>query len=306
MAHIYVLSTSTAVEGKDAFKRGIARLQALGHEVEVDEAALKKSQRFAGDDDTRLAAILRACASQASVVLGSRGGYGVSRLLHRLPYAALGKSLDRGTLWMGYSDWTALQFALISKRGLGPQSRTWQSAMVMDDFAPEKTDEITQAFFADTLEGINEGAGWRLPARDRKIYAKDIAIHKAALWGGNLCMVASLLGTPYMPAIQKGVLWVEDIGEHPYKVERMLISLLHAGVLAQQKAIVLAQFSRTPKLPNDRGYTMNTVADWLRSQLKIPVLTGMPFGHVSTKLCLPQGASCSLSVADGDALIYWG
>ena len=81
MAHVYVFSPSSAVRDKAAFRRGVKRLQALGHEVEVDDAALAVQMRFAGDDATRLAAIHRAAASGADVALISRGGYGLTRIL---------------------------------------------------------------------------------------------------------------------------------------------------------------------------------------------------------------------------------
>ena len=126
------------------------------------------------------------------------------------------------------------------------------------------------------------------------------------MWGGNLAMVASLVGTPYVPKIKGGVLFLEDVGEHPYRVERMLTSLLHAGVLAQQKAVVLGQFSNYKLTPHDKGFKLQNVMQWLRTQIDAPVFTNLPFGHVPTKVVLPVGAQVSLSVEGRDALIYWG
>ena len=126
------------------------------------------------------------------------------------------------------------------------------------------------------------------------------------MWGGNLAMVASLVGTPYVPKIKGGVLFLEDVGEHPYRVERMLTSLLHAGVLAQQKAVVLGQFSNYKLTPHDKGFKLQNVVQWLRTQIDAPVFTNLPFGHVPTKVVLPVGAQVSLSVEGRDALIYWG
>jgi muramoyltetrapeptide carboxypeptidase len=114
-----------------------------------------------------------------------------------------------------------------------------------------------------------------------------------------------LLGTPYFPQIKNGVLFLEDVGEHPYRIERMLTQLWHAGVLAQQKAIVLAQFSNYKLTPHDKGFKLQSVVDWLRSQIKTPVLTDLPFGHVPTKLCLPVGQKIDLVVEDHDALLLW-
>ncbi len=118
-------------------------------------------------------------------------------------------------------------------------------------------------------------------------------------------MLVSLLGTPYFPQVKGGVLFLEDISEQPYRIERMLTQLLHAGVLAQQKAVVLGQFTQYKLTPHDKGFKLQSVVDWLRSQIKTPVLTDLPFGHVPTKVCLPVGKKVSLVVEDREALILW-
>src|SRR5690606_27865866 len=117
----------------------------------------------------------------------------------------------------------------------------------------------------------------------------------ATLWGGNLRVLVSLLGTPYFPAVDKGVLFLEDVGEHPYRIERMLDQLRHAGVLGRQKAVVLGQFTGFRAVPHDRGFKLQTVIDRLRSLLKVPVLAGLPFGHVPTKVLLPVGAPVEMA-----------
>ena len=125
------------------------------------------------------------------------------------------------------------------------------------------------------------------------------------MWGGNLCVVNSLLATPYFPRIKGGVLFLEDVNEHPYRVERNLLQLHQAGVLDVQKAIVLGQFTAYRKAPQDRGFTMKTVVAHLRSLTKTPILTGLPFGHVETKVTMPVGATVTLLVEGHDVLIGW-
>ena len=321
MAHIYVYSPSGAVRDKAAFRRGVQRLKALGHEVELDPDALSSWQRFAGDDATRLAAIGRAAASGADVALTTRGGYGLSRLLPALPYRALAKAVGRGTRFVGFSDFTALQLALLAKGG----GVTWAGPALLEGFGaadsadaaeghggratPGGPDEIMLACFDDMASGTAEGTGWRLPAADLTALAGRRSLHlahEAVLWGGNLAMVQSLLGTPWWTQVEGGVLFLEDVGEHPYRIERMLAQLLHAGVLARQKAVVLGQFTEYQLTPHDKGYAMTKVVEWLRSQLKVPVLTGLPFGHVPTKVLLPVGAKVDLLVEGRDALLLWG
>ena len=300
MSHIYIYSPSGAVRDKAAFRRGLKHLRALGHEVEVDADALSSHLRFAGDDATRLAAITRAAASGADVALVTRGGYGLTRLLPALPYAALAKSIEAGTQFVGLSDFTALQLAVLAKTG----SITWQGPALGEDFgAPDGPDEIMQACFDDLLLEQGEGAGWRLPASEATV---PLAVQNAKLWGGNLAVLVSLLGTPYFPKVKGGVLFLEDVGEHPYRLERMLTQLLHSGVLAQQKAIVLGQFTHYKLVPHDKGFKLASVVAWLRSQLTVPILTGLPFGHVATKVLLPVGAKVDLVTQGRDALMVWG
>lgn len=300
MSHIYIFSPSGAVRDKAAFKRGLKHLRAQGHEVEVDADALSSHLRFAGDDATRLAAIGRAAASGADVALVTRGGYGLTRLLPDLPYAAIAKAVEGGTQFVGLSDFTALQLAVLAKTG----AITWQGPALGEDFgAAQGPDEIMQACFDDLLLEQGEGAGWRLPAAES---GASLVVNNAKLWGGNLAVLVSLLGTPYFPKVKGGVLFLEDVGEHPYRLERMLTQLLHSGVLAQQKAIVLGQFTNYKLVPHDKGFKLASVVAWLRTQLSVPVLTGLPFGHVPTKVLLPVGAKVDLVAQDRDALIVWG
>jgi muramoyltetrapeptide carboxypeptidase len=310
--HIYIYSPSSAVRDKASFKRGIKRLQTLGYEVEVDPDALSSHQRFAGDDATRLAAIHRAAASGADVALISRGGYGLSRILADINYKAVAKAIGKGTQFVGSSDFTAFQMALLAKTG----AVTWAGPALGEDFGTEATpDDIMEACFDDLTSGQGEGTGWQLPkiainsiadGADKSGAAGQLNIKNAVLWGGNLAMLSSLVGTPYLPVVPGGILFIEDVGEHPYRVERMLTQLLHAGVLAQQKAIIFGQFTGFKAVPHDKGFKMATVVAWLQSRIKARVLTGLPFGHVATKVLLPVGQKITLAVDGRDAFLLWG
>jgi len=328
--HIYIFSPSGAVRDKAAFRRGIRRLQTLGHEVEVDTAALASFQRFAGDDATRLAAIGRAAASGADVAMISRGGYGLTRILPELPYKAIAKAIGRGTRFVGLSDFTAFQLAVLARTG----DITWAGPSLCEGFGMTdqadaadghghgdtgRPDDIMEACFDDMIQGQGEGTGWRQPREPLPDAPKTGAFHArrmgdqanfslqdGVLWGGNLAVLCSLVGTPYLPAIRGGFLFLEDVAEHPYRIERMLTQLLHAGILAQQKAIVLGQFTEYKLVPHDKGFKLQSVVNWLRSRLKVPVLTHLPFGHVPTKVLLPVGAETDLLVQGREVLLLWG
>ncbi len=327
--HIYIYSPSGAVRDKAAFKRGVARLQALGHEVEVDPDALASVQRFAGDDATRLAAIHRAAASGADVALISRGGYGLTRILPGIRYKQVAKAIDKGMAFVGISDFTAFQSAVLAKTG----ATTWAGPALCEGFgvggkpdadghgsgiAPEP-DDIMEACFDDLLQGQGEGSGWRQTLEKLHNAIETIAVNQvnkratgqfyvnnSVLWGGNLTVLTSLLGTPYFPQIKGGVLFLEDVAEHPYRIERMLTQLLHAGVLQRQKALLLGQFTGYKLVSHDRGFKLQSVIDWVRQHCKVPVVTNLPYGHVQTKVLLPVGAKVDLGVQGRDAMLVWG
>ena len=308
MAHIYIYSPSGAVRDTAGFRRAVQRLQALGHAVEIDPDALTSHQRFAGDDATRMAAITRAASSKADVALITRGGYGLTRILPALPYKKIAKAIERGTRSVGLSDFTALQTALLAQTPAHPL--TWSGNLLVDDWGQAAgTDDITQACFEEMLDGSSEGAGWYVGKKDEpdaSLVTLPKPVSNATLWGGNLCVLTSLLGTPYFPDIRKGVLFLEDVAEHPYRIERMLTQLLHAGVLDRQQAILLGQFTDYQLIAHDKGYTLKTVVQWLRTQTKTPILTGLPHGHVATKVLLPVGARVDLHAQGRERLLLWG
>jgi len=306
--HIYIYSPSGAVRDRAAFQRGVRRLRQLGHDVEVDPAALSRQQRFAGDDDMRLAAIARAAASGADVALISRGGYGLTRILDRIDYAQVTRAIHGGTHFVGISDFTAFQLALLARTG----AVSWAGPALCEGFgALPEPDDIMEDCFNDLLLDQGEGVGWRQPAVRAHAGQGGTApaewqANDATLWGGNLSVLVSLLGTPYFPEIKGGILFLEDVAEHPYRIERMLTQLLHAGVLGRQQALVFGHFTEYKLTPHDRGFNLKQVMCWLQAHTPTPILQHLPFGHVATKVLLPVGASVDMQVEGRDVLMAWG
>ncbi len=223
--------------------------------------------------------------------MATRGGYGLSRILHRIDYPLLHDAIvRRGQAWIGHSDFTALQLALLARTG----APTLAGPMACADFGDACPDEITVDSFVDAVHGRQEAVGFACVDAPRGLDREGV------LWGGNLSMVASLVGTPFMPQLD-GVLFLEDVGEHPYRVERLLTQLVHAGIAQRQKAILLGGFTGYHLHRHDAGYDLASAITWLRDALRaarVPVLTGLPFGHQRTKLTLPHGVPCRV-VRDG-------
>ena len=282
-----------------ALKLAKQRLTGLGVEVTLDASVRARHQRFAGDDEARLATLYRVADAAPSVAMACRGGYGLTRLLDRIDWTRIARSVEQGSRWVGFSDLTALQLGLLAHTGAG----SWHGPMACDDFGRSDeaggVDEITRDCFAEAMSGELEAVGFRAePGFD------GLAV-RGKLWGGNLAMVVSLLGTPHWPKVKGGVLFLEDVNEPPYRVERMLLQLQQAGVLQGQKAVLLGAFSDWRKSPMDRGYTLKSAVSHLRSVCSTPILTGLPFGHVPTKVMLPVGVRVQLLVQGRDVLIGW-
>lgn len=309
-ASLIIFSPAGIVPLAAPVRKATRRLRELGFKPEVDASALTKHQRFAGDDAVRLDAVHRVAQAAPQVALATRGGYGLTRLLDRIDWSQVTRSIERGTAWVGYSDLTALHLAALAHQATGPRqpgegvsAGFWAGPMACDDFgradSAEGGDDVTQDCFVEAMTGELEAVGFRTEA------GFDGLELSGRLWGGNLAVVQAMLGTPHFPQIRQGVLFLEDVNEHPYRVERALLQLHQAGVLARQKAIVLGHFTDYRKSPLDRGYSLKTVIQYLRSLTDVPILTGLPFGHVPTKVCLPIGRKVVLSVQGRDAFLLW-
>ena len=305
MTSLALYSPSGLVMRAAALRRAQRRLEALDFAVEIDAGALDRHQRFAGDDAARLAAIHRIADRSPDIAMATRGGYGMSRLLDAIDWKRIAASVERGTRWVGHSDLTVLQLGLLAHAG----ARSWAGPMACYDFGreagehDEKTvdavDEVTRDCFVEAMSGALEAVGFRTES------GFDGLEVRGTLWGGNLCMVSSLIGTPHWPRVKGGVLFLEDVNEHPYRIERSLLQLLQAGVLDAQKAVVLGAFSDWRKSPHDRGYDLKAAVRHLRASTKTPILSGLPFGHVPTKVTMPVGARVRLLVEGRDAFIGW-
>ncbi|HUG57017.1 MAG TPA: LD-carboxypeptidase [Candidimonas sp.] len=284
---IYLISPSGAVADPATIDLARTRLGELGFKTAVDRTALAVHERFAGTDKQRLAGIARSLKQKHPIVMATRGGYGLSRLLPFIDWQAVA---DSGKIFIGQSDFTVFSLALLAKTG----ASSFAGPTAVYDFGAKKMDDLTADLFGETMRGELEILSFESPDSD-PVDARGV------LWGGNLAMVASLIGTPYMPDIDGGILFLEDVAEHPFRVERMLTQLWHAGILARQKAIVLGRFTDYRLAAHDNGFDLPSVVAWLRATVKVPVVTGLPYGHVRVKATLPVGKKVGIATGEGMA-----
>lgn len=286
---IYLFSPSGQILEPKRLELASQRLNQLGFAVDIDPDALAVHERFAGTDAQRLAAVQRALQQPQPIVMATRGGYGLSRILGQIDWRAVA---DSGKRFVGMSDFTAFNLALLAQTG----AISYTGPTAIADFGGDETDELTTELFGELMRGELELFSFE--SED-----SDAVDGHGVLWGGNLALVCSLLGTPYFPNIDGGILFLEDVGEAPYRVERMLTQLWHAGVLNRQMAVVLGRFTAYKTGASDNGFDMDSVVRWLRETVKVPVVTGLPYGHVDVKVSLPVGKEVGLATEDGMAYL---
>ncbi|MFC5740145.1 muramoyltetrapeptide carboxypeptidase [Dyella tabacisoli] len=295
MTKVRLIAPSGYPHDRDAMARGVARLRDAGCTLEGLEVLDRTELRYAGSDAERAADInaLATCDVLPDIALAIRGGYGATRLLEHLHYDALRERLSgASSVLVGHSDFTALQLALYAKSGLC----TFGGPMLGPDFGAEAPSGLTLPHFWSTVRSAQSQALWQSSGES------DLDV-QGPLWGGNLAVLCSLLGTPYFPRIDGGILFVEDVGEPPFRIERLLYQLHLSGVLGRQRALILGDFTDCRPSTYDNGYGLTEGFAQLRRVAGIPVLDGMPFGHAPNKFTLPFGAPARLRVTGGQAAL---
>jgi muramoyltetrapeptide carboxypeptidase len=276
--------------------RGVARLESLGYRCVLAPHATDKHEYFSAPDAVRLADFNALLADPSiDMMMMSRGGYGLSRIVHRIDWPHVAAS---GKLLCGFSDFTAINLAALSQGSFV----TIAGPGVATDFADddEKTVDahaFMEAYFWPVARGDSLGGALTTCTVDvDHPYAPQRI--EGPIWGSNLSLLCDLGGSRFIPNIDGGILFIEEIGERPYTIERMFFQLYHAGILARQSAIVLGDFTECEPSADRFPYDMNYVVNTLRKLLPIPVLTALPFGHVAKKLSIPYGADARLDIAD--------
>ena len=301
MKSIHLIASSGASLDDKSPLAGIDWLKRQGLTIHNSECVQRVHERFAGSDQERLNELnhLVNLGSQ-DVVMAMRGGYGIHRLLPDINWNGIAKAIQDGLQICGHSDFTVFQLALLAKTG----AITLSGPMLNYDFG--RADEGGKAIPPDEFMWKHFQTAIKQRKMDCNVSAPQSYLAKAnsgqvtgILWGGNLTVVSGLVGSPYLPSLQQtqnGIFFLEDVNEHPYRIERMLMQLLDAGVLQNQAAILLGGFSAYRLYDNDRGYSLERAIEAIRQRLPedIPILTGLPFGHQANKLTLPVGAQASL------------
>ncbi|MGB8338292.1 MAG: LD-carboxypeptidase [Burkholderiales bacterium] len=284
-ATIGIFNPSGLVSDPDKIGSAARYFERLGHSVFLDERVANQWKYFAGTDDERLAAINAMLRNpEIDVVMAARGGYGLSRILQRIDFSEVAASRK---IFIGHSDFDIFHLAHLRQGGVG-----FAGPMPAVDFFKEENSAFTEKHFWGLLSATEYSIDSIASDHD---YAPQTI--EGVIWGGNLSVLVHLVGTKYFPQIDGGILFVEEINEEPYHIERMLLQLKHAGVLDKQKAVLFGQFNRClPTQFSSQPYNLDDVMQTMREIIACPMLTNLPFGHVENKITIPVGAMAKLSI----------
>ncbi|MGN6091462.1 MAG: LD-carboxypeptidase [Luteibacter jiangsuensis] len=292
---IRLIAPSGYAADRAACHRGIERLQAAGHRVQGEAVVERTFLRFAGSDAERAADINQLAdvtMPLPDMVMATCGGYGAIALLDLLDYDGLARRFrEQPCVFVGHGDFTAIQCALYARSGIG----SLHGPMLLQDFGATYLRESTWRHFWQTATSPRTEVSW-LCAEDQP----DLRV-EGTIWGGNLSTVCSLIGTPYLPEFDGGILYVEETGEQAWRVERMLYELKLAGVLDRQRAILIGGLSGQRVSEYDNGYDTDHALQRFGDACGLPILRGLAFGHGPDKWTLPFGAQATVDVLDGTA-----
>jgi muramoyltetrapeptide carboxypeptidase len=286
---IGIVAPASPVADPSRIDLGVSYLERLGYNVVVGPNVLKKHGYLAGTDEER-AADLHAMFRDRSVrmILCARGGYGTPRLLRLLDYALIKRNPK---ILVGFSDITALQLAFWAKCGLV----TFHAPMLATDMA-EPMDPFTEEMFWLMVTSSQKvgNVGFPEPMETTVVRPGAFTGH---LLGGNLSLLVSLLGTPFQPSLDNAALFLEEVGEEPYRVDRMLAHLQNASALRKCRGVLIGRLTDCiPQDPSRPSLSLDEVLKEFALALKKPVISDVPFGHVKQKITLPLGVKARVNV----------
>jgi muramoyltetrapeptide carboxypeptidase len=281
-ARVALVAPAGPLRGREDIECAIANARALGWEPVVATHALTRTGYFAGDDATRASDLNAALRdSRIDGVWCLRGGYGAVRIVDRIEWDALGKHPKPV---LGYSDITAVHGAIARQAGLvsyhAPTARSPLSA-------------FSRASLENAVMRAEDSCGVAASAR-----ALRAGRATGRLEGGNLAVLAGLVGTPYLPSLDGAILVLEDVNEAVYRIDRMLVQLRLAGALNGVRAIVFGDCTNCPEESDDGARRLDDVLLEVAEQLGVPCLAGVPIGHVADQWTLPLGAMAEVDAEE--------
>jgi muramoyltetrapeptide carboxypeptidase len=271
--------------GPEDVERGEANARSLGWEPRTGAHVLQKHRYFAGTDDERLRDLNDAIRDdEIDAIWCLRGGYGAMRLLPDVDFDALS---HRPKAIIGFSDLTSLLSAVSGKSRIvcfhGPTARV----------------RLTDFSRASLLAAVSEGTDPCGPAPSARVLRGGKC--EGRLVGGNLALVAAMIGTRFAPDLDDSILFLEDVAERTYRVDRMLRQIYLSGALESCRGIVFGECTDCPASSASGTRELDEILAEMAELVDVPCIAGAPIGHIDDQWTLPVGARARLD-ADARAL----
>ncbi|MCB9366097.1 MAG: LD-carboxypeptidase [Calditrichaeota bacterium] len=275
---------------REKLEAAILRIEQRGYRVVLSPSVFSRLEFLSANDVTRLRELEEMFQhDKCDAVFAARGGVGTSRLLARSDFSAIATS---ATPFLGFSDTTALQFALWKQH----KCVTFSGPLAVE-FDGTLT-EATESFCFECLAGkLPENWLLDFSSANWEVIRSGAREIVAPLLPGNLTMITTLLGTPFLPDLRGCILAIEDIAEPPYRVDRLLFHLKNAGAFEHLAALLIGDFGWPPEDIESRELLLESVRA-VTENTTYPVLAGLPYGHGPERLTLPVGAPVRLSILE--------
>jgi muramoyltetrapeptide carboxypeptidase len=273
---------------RDVFDAGVEIIKAYGYEPVFGEGLFARYRYLAGDDARRAAELNEALQdSSARAIWTARGGYGATRILPSVS----SRDIESAGKWLiGFSDATALHSAWLRAN---VASLHGANVTTLSTWSEQARDEL----FA-WLSGTRSSAVYR----GRCINGEGLA--SGPVFGGNLTVIAALIGTEFMPSLSGAVVLLEDIGERPYRLDRTLTQMVQSGAFAGVVGFAIGQLTDCgPTLPN--GEDALDIVQSVLAPLGVPIVADLPIGHEATSRALPLAATAILDADHGELRVGW-
>ena len=282
---IGIVSPASPVDDNAKIEKGVRYLEGLGYRTLVGGNAYERNGYLAGSDEQRVEDLHKMFLHKdVRAIISVRGGYGTPRLLSLLDYSIIRRNPK---VLVGFSDITALQCAI------------WKHVRMITFHGPMLASDM-----ADNIDPFTEEMFWRHVSSPKSLGSICFSETEASplksgrvkgiLLGGNLSLLVNMLGTPHCPSFQKTILFVEEVGEEPYRIDRMLVQLRESRIMDKASGFLAGQFADClPKDSKPSSSVSDLLEEWSASSKK-PFLSNLPFGHVPRKLTIPVGLEATL------------
>lgn len=281
------IAPSGAVRTEGAIERAVKETERMGFKVKLGESAGQKYGYLSGSDEVRARDINNMFADdEVDAIVCLRGGYGAMRILDQLDYELIAR---HPKIFMGFSDITALHIALLNRCDLatfhGPMAAANWAGSPLDDFSRE-------SMYRALMSTEPVGELWNPEGYLRQTVNPGQA--EGQLVGGNLMLIASSLGTPWEIDTKGRIIFIEEVGERTYCVDRMLTQLRLAGKFEDCAGVVFGDFADCPVEYPEFGLTLEEIIRDVVAPSGKPIFTGLRCGHCTPKLTLPFGVKCRM------------